>query len=140
MEVVQKELFCLTKNKKWKLVHEEGKSFPTKYSSIYSYILFLLNQSQGKGSSVSTNFRQGSHTDMNSSISIRVLNIESHRHCTILECYQIDHLTRGSRYLLYGIKRPGHEDYGIGKDLEMVAESHITPNTLPKDIAYYLDD
>jgi len=33
-------------------------------------------------------------------------------------CTQNDENTHGLRYLVYGIKRPGFEDYGIGTTLE----------------------
>lgn len=142
--VPQTELFALTSNRTWKKVYSSEEPSFTRHTNIHRYVLFLLNNCQNKPNTYQPQnvetFHQGTHTDLETSISMKILNVESHRHCTILEAHQIDHITGGSRYLVYGIKRPGFEDYGIGTTLNSVASTHKIPTTLPNNIAYLLDD
>jgi len=113
-ETYEGNLWCLKKDHNW--IHINNSRADPKYTMVYAWILNFLNKNvHGKGSSLPTH--EG-NTYENESIFIKIVLAQSHRHCSVLCCMQYDRSTNGMRYLVYGIRRPGYEDYGIGTNLE----------------------
>lgn len=113
--MVETELFILQANKKWMLLQQHPNSH---YYPSQQVVLQILNSIHGKGSNIPS---QKGKIFQTNHVKVEIIEVESHRHCSILICIQESFLTGEFRYLVYGINRPGYEDYGIGTSLSSFA-------------------
>lgn len=114
------ELFILRTDKSWMSL----KTHESRHCPIYKYVLLVFNALEIEHNKLNTELVPKNYNSRfeSNDIVIEILVVQSHRHCSILICMQRDNKTGGLRYIVYGIRKYGQEDYGIGKTLEGFAE------------------